>query len=336
MITQDNTGDSDAIVALSRQRIEKGSRSFAVAARLFDVPTRASAYMLYAWCRYCDDVVDGQELGFARDSAASARSENAVSVVDMLDRKTREALSGSADEPEFVALSRVVRQHAIPDRHPLELIDGFRMDANGQHYETIEQTLTYCYHVAGVVGVMMAMIMGVRDRAVLDRASDLGIAFQLTNISRDVIADAKADRIYLPAQWLRQAGISPENLADPANREAVAGVVARLLDLADAYYASAAHGMPYLPLRSAWAVGAASSVYRAIGTLVRKRGAAAWDTRTSTSRARKIGGVAAGLMVALKAKTLRRGTTPPARLGLWTMPADERSPGDRPPMRTAS
>ena len=81
------------------------------------------------------------------------------------------------------------------------------MDVDDRAYETLEDTLDYCYHVAGVVGVMMAMIMGVRKSATLNRASDLGLAFQLTNIARDVMDDAKMGRVYLPRQWLAEAGV---------------------------------------------------------------------------------------------------------------------------------
>jgi phytoene synthase len=153
---------------------------------------------------------------------------------------------------------------------------------------------------------------------VLRRASDLGIAFQLTNIARDVVADQAAGRVYLPRQWLEEAGLSREDMATPANRGRLFAVVARLLDLAEPYYASSRVGMAHLPFRAAWAVGAASAVYRDIGTLVRQRGADAWDRRASTSPSRKLAGVAAGLAAAIN----RRGHTGAAgarsRDGLWT------------------
>ena len=79
-------------------------------------------------------------------------------------------------------------------------------------YRTIDDTMRYCYHVAGVVGLMMASIMGARDEAVLDRACDLGLAFQLTNIARDIIDDAKIGRCYVPAEWLLDAGIPPKEV----------------------------------------------------------------------------------------------------------------------------
>jgi phytoene synthase len=234
------------LVEFSRARIEKGSKSFALAARLFPPETRESAYMLYAWCRHCDDLVDDQVLGHARAQTTPAH-DSARETVDRLEQQTRAALAGQPSEPAFEALQKVALRHEIPDAYPLELIAGFRMDADGRTYDTIEDVLEYCYHVAGVVGVMMAMVMGVRDSAVLRRASDLGIAFQLTNIARDVVPDHAAGRVYLPRQWLDEAGLSREDMAIAANRDRLFDVVARLLDLAEPYYVSSRVGMANLP-----------------------------------------------------------------------------------------
>ncbi len=305
------------LVEFSRARIEKGSKSFALAARLFPPEPRESAYMLYAWCRHCDDLVDDQVLGHARAQTMPAH-DSARETVDRLEQQTRTALAGQPSEPAFEALQKVALRHEIPDAYPLELIAGFRMDADGRTYETIEDVLEYCYHVAGVVGVMMAMVMGVRDAAVLRRASDLGIAFQLTNIARDVVADQAAGRVYLPHQWLDEAGLSRADMAIAANRDRLFNVVARLLDLAEPYYASSRVGMAHLPFRAAWAVGAASAVYRDIGTLVRQRGPEAWDQRVSTSPSRKLAGVAAGLSAAVNRRGHAGKMDSPSRDGLWT------------------
>ena len=307
----------DAIVEYSRKLIERGSKSFAGAARLFDPEMRASAYMLYAWCRHCDDEIDGQELGFQRDQADPVSPQERLR---RLECKTRAAIAGHADDQVFEALARVVAKHKIPARHPLELLEGFRMDVEGRQYRTLDDTLSYCYHVAGVVGVMMAVIMGVRDRATLNRAADLGIAFQLTNIARDVIPDAAAGRVYLPADWLREAGISPADIADPARRDAVFAVTQRLLDEADRYYRSARYGLPALPLRAALAIAAARRIYRRIGFLVRKRGAHAWDTRLGVSKRGKMAqALLSGLSIG-RAHASRAVKKPPSRDGLWTKP----------------
>ena len=311
----------DELATFSRERIEKGSKSFALAARLFPPHTRDSAYMLYAWCRHCDDVVDDQELGFNNPSSRLSPVSDLAERVEDLKRKTREACRQNASEPVFQALALVCARHAIPERHPLDLIAGFQMDADGRRYETIEDTLEYCYHVAGVVGVMMALVIGVKERRVLEHAADLGMAFQLTNIARDIVADHATGRIYLPAAWLRRAGLDHNTMALPKNREALASVAEQVLDAAEPYYQSAEIGVRHLPLRSAWAITTAATVYRDIGLAVRRQGAAAWDHRVSTSKAQKLGGVARGLGSAIAAQARPLQAAPdPARDGLWTKP----------------
>ena len=184
--------------------------------------------------------------------------------------------------PAFAALQEVAQRHALPERYAQEHLRGFAMDAHGREYITIDDALEYCYHVAGVVGLMMAMIMGAKGEATLDRACDLGLAFQLSNIARDIVEDARNDRCYLPAQWLSEEGVPRKELALPAHRPAVARLAARLVDLAEPYYAYANQGLPALPLRSAWAIATARGVYREIGIQVKARGAPAWDQRVST------------------------------------------------------
>jgi phytoene synthase len=263
----------DDIVEQSRQAIERGSRSFAAAARLFDPDTRASAYMLYAWCRHCDDLTDGQELGWG---ATELPADAAEAHIESLRDTTRRALAGEAvDDPLFVGLAHVVAKHEIPHRYPLEHLEGFAMDVDGHEYLELEDTLRYCYHVAGVVGVMMAYIMGARDEDALHRATDLGLAFQLTNIARDVMDDAAVGRVYLPARRLEAVGVPVDEISERRHRGAVFEVTRGLLDEADRYYASAVVGLSSLPFRSAWAVATAKEVYQDIGRIVREPGARA-------------------------------------------------------------
>jgi 15-cis-phytoene synthase len=307
----------DPVVALSRELMQKGSKSFALAARLLPKGIREDSMLLYAWCRHCDDVIDDQVLGFAKEEAGQGTPLDRLASLRI---KTEKAIRGEADEAEFIALGRVVKKHAIPDRHPFELLRGFEMDASGRVYRTLDNTLDYCYHVAGVVGVMMAMIMGVRDAATLNRASDLGIAFQLTNIARDVIDDAKIGRIYLPRDWLDIAGVREQEIADPAHRQAVFQVTKRLVREADVYYRSALYGMRELPLGAAVGIGAARRVYRDIGRAVVNRGPRAWDGRAVVGKKRKLAAAFSGAVAALRAHTLLRVMPGPSRDGLWTMP----------------
>lgn len=296
--------------------IRGGSKSFALASRLFDAATREHVWDLYTWCRHCDDVIDGQVLGHPIHAVADGRDR-----LRGLRLATAAAFDGeTAPGSPFAALGRVASRTSLPRRLAEDHLAGFAMDVESRRYDTIDDTLDYGYHVAGAVGLMMAWVMGVRDPAVLCRASDLGIAFQLTNIARDVAADADAGRVYLPGAWLAdaQARVDAGFTHDRAAAARVAAVVARLLSEADRYYRSAWYGIADLPLRSAWAVATARLVYRAIGRRVAARGDAAWTSRAVVSTPRKLGFVAlATVQVAWLAIT-RRLVVCPERSGLYT------------------
>ncbi len=306
---------NDALVDASRDSIQRGSTSFAAAARLFDPRIREDAYMLYAWCRHCDDAIDGQVMGHGAVGLDPVLARRKLAE---LEDKTRRAMAGMAtDDPAFAAFQRVVLRHGIPAQHPLDLLQGFRMDVEGRCYRSLQDTLLYAYHVAGVVGVMMAYVMGGRDPDTLRRASDLGLALQLTNIARDVIEDARGGRVYLPGDWLGAAS-NPAAVTDPANRMTVFATTERLLAEAEPYYASARWGLKSLGFRSAWAVAAALGVYRQIGVKVRAMGPTGMDQRVSTGGVAKLALVLQGGIVAARAVTVDGQRREPDRAGLWT------------------
>jgi len=278
----------DSVTAHGHASIKKGSKSFALASRVLPPVLRDDASMLYAWCRYCDDVIDGQEMGHGQ--IADYKTGQGERLAE-LTRLTHAALNGEpTDNPIFAGLARVFRAHDIPHIHADELLKGFQMDVQDRIYKTVDDILDYCYHVAGVVGVMMAYIMGVRDAATLDRASDLGLAFQLTNIARDVVDDAKADRVFVPQDLLVAAGapIEAAALADERYWPAAHNAACAQLDIAERYYASAKVGIKELPFRCAWAICAALKVYREIGETLRMRGPEAWQGRVSAGKGRKL------------------------------------------------
>lgn len=307
---------TDKLEQHAAQTIAAGSKSFATAARLFDPATRRSALMLYAWCRHCDDVIDDQQLGFYARQTSDQSSETRLHELRQL---TRRAYAGeSMHSPAFAAFQEVALGHGIPERYPLAHLDGFAMDVAQRHYVTVADTLAYCYHVAGVVGIMMAWIMGAKDEATLDRACDLGLAFQLTNIARDIIEDAQIGRCYLPAQWLEEAGIPRHEMTAPRHREALAGVAQQLIDLAEPYYDSAHGGLTALPPRCAWAIATARGVYREIGIKVKAHGPRAWDARISTGKGDKARLLGQGLAQAMASRWQR---PMPRSSGLWQRPA---------------
>jgi phytoene synthase len=307
----------DAIVAHSEASMEKGSSSFRAAARLFGQELREDVWQLYAWCRHCDDQIDGQDHGGASEALTPEVRRERLAI---LRRETRAALAGEAvTDPAFVAFQRVALKHDLPEQWPLELLDGFAMDVDGVTYETGEETLAYCWGVAGVVGVMMATIMGARDPAVLERAQDLGLAFQLTNICRDVREDAENGRVYLPAAALRAAGVAPtaEALGDPESHAQAYEVVRAQLALAESYYSSARVGIRDLPFRGALAVAAARDVYREIGRRILRAGPQALGSRMSVPKPVLALLVGRGALVAIWSRAERL-LPRPARPAVWS------------------
>ncbi len=308
--------DRAALVKTAQDSIAKGSKSFALASKLFDPKIRERAWLLYSWCRRCDDIADGQDHGGAMSTV-----DNPHERLAFLRTMTERALAGeTTGDPAFDALGRVVAECHIPPAWPRDLVQGFAMDADDFSPRTTDDLLTYCYHVAGVVGLMMAVVMGVdpNDDATLDRACDLGLAFQLANIARDIGEDADAGRCYIPATWLGKADIAPGEHMKPHARSALAGIGAQLADMASQYEASARHGTPALPFRSAWAVMAAAGIYGDIARTVAKKGAHAWDSRIFTSGRDKLWWVWKGYWLTLNRRSTYQPIARPQ--GLWMRP----------------
>lgn len=303
--------DRNALVATAGRTIQQGSRSFHAASQLFDRETRERAWLLYSWCRHCDDVADGQELGRAAD-----RPGGDVAALEDLTRRT---LAGERiDQFPFLALAAVLRECPIPEHFLLDHLKGFALDAEGWRPQSEQDLVDYCYYVAGAVGCMMAIVMGVdaRDDETLASASALGIAFQLANIARDVRDDREAGRCYLPADWLAEYGLGPQGEGDP---EALGALVQRMMALADRYEVQARGGMPRLPFRARWAVMAAARIYGAIGKQVVSLGTAAWDERVVIRRRSKLRFLLSSFVEALRT---RDGDHDPLR--------DHRAAADRP------
>ena len=304
------------VIGHARAAIARGSKSFAMASQLFDPVTRDRAMLLYAWCRHTDDVIDGQVLGQGRNDDTRPPAERLAEVVRLTEMALADQPTG---EPAYDALARVVRETAMPPQYPRDLVHGFRIDMEERPFRTFDDTLAYCYHVAGCVGVMMAIVMGVSpdDEATLDRACDLGIAFQLNNIARDVVEDAMNGRRYIPDEWLASVDLTPNSFAFPANRRQLSRLVSRLVFAAEDYEASARFGTPALSWRAAWAVLSAARIYGGIGRKVRDAGADGLENRMSTSKTEKLQAVSVALTETLWRS--RRWPLPGSvRAGLWT------------------
>ncbi len=297
--------DRTALLAHARVSIMRGSKSFAAASRLFDQTTRERVWLLYAWCRRCDDLADDQDHGGALGDQAGAAARLAT-----IRALTAMALAGEAtDDLSFDAFGLVARETGITAAMANDVIAGFALDAADWRPRSEADLMQYCYHVAGAVGVMMAVVMGVdpADEDTLDRACDLGLACQLANIARDVDEDDAADRCYIPLEWLAEADIPPGEQMKPHYRTALVPLIHRMCEMEKAYEASARIGAGRLNFRQRWAVMAAAGIYGEIARAVDKAGLHAWDHRVSTSGLAKLWHVAHGLWEAI---------TPPPKTAL--------------------
>ncbi|MEL7343682.1 MAG: phytoene/squalene synthase family protein [Pseudomonadota bacterium] len=260
-----------------RTSIRHGSLSFYAASKLLPARMRDPALALYAFCRLADDAVDLNE-------------EKTAAVFRLRERLDAIYAGAPHDAPEDRAFADVVRVHRIPKTVPDALLEGFAWDALEQTYSTLSEVRAYGARVASTVGIMMALIMGVRDEHALARAADLGVAMQLTNIARDVGEDAREGRLYLPTDWLSDAGLSEGDIfANPIPSEPIRTMTKRLLREADRLYLRAEAGIPALPRQARPGIFAARHVYAGIGGVIAKNGYDSITTRARTNTSAKIG-----------------------------------------------
>jgi phytoene synthase len=266
------------VLASCERLMRTGSHSFFAASRILPKRFKHAATAVYAFCRVADDAVDEMPPGASIDV-----------VIDYLRERLDAIYRG---EPFLIdadiAFAAIVREYAIPKAIPMALLEGFQWDASGRDYETLEALYDYATRVAGTVGAMMTLVMGGRSAQTIARACELGVAMQLTNIARDVGEDARRGRIYLPLQWMREAGIDPEEfLRRPQHSAALAGVIARLLRVADQLYVGAETGIASLPRDCRPAIMSARLFYADIGRVIRRRGCDAIGQRAVVGAPRK-------------------------------------------------
>lgn len=270
---------SNELISSSNEIIKQGSKSFSLAARLFKKDIFESAILLYRWCRFCDDEIDGTEKHLQADKLNYLREQTELAIKNM-----------PVQHEAFVALRQVVKKHGIPAHYPLELINGLEMDVKNATYNSLEDLKLYCYRVAGVVGLMMAHIMKISNEGALKSACDMGMAMQMTNIARDVVTDADMGRIYLPLNWLSEEQVPnfSASIKNPIYHRKIHRVTKRLLREASNLYASGDIGIKYLEPKSRFAIISARYIYSDIGRLVTKLGPQAWYQRTYVPLYRKL------------------------------------------------
>jgi 15-cis-phytoene synthase len=257
--------------------IRTGSLSFHAASRLLPDSVRNPALILYAFCRLADDEVDeGAHKGAA--------------VLQLTERLDLAYAGRPRNSPEDRAFAAIIEEFDMPRALPEALLEGLAWDAVGRRYHTLSDVRGYSARVASAVGAMMCVLMRVRDGHALARACDLGVAMQLTNIARDVGEDARAGRLYLPLDWLHEAGIAPEDLlSDPRPNPDLRRMVTRLLAEADRLYLRSEAGISVLPRNARMGIWAARLIYAGIGTEVRRQGCDSISRRAHTNAMQKIG-----------------------------------------------
>lgn len=214
------------------------------------------ATRLYRFCRYIDDLAD--------------EAPDLPHAFEHLNKIQAELIAGESNDVIISDALALFGECDIPIQIPIELIKGVLTDLNLVRTKTEVQLLEYCYQVAGTVGIMMCKVLNVSDRHALHHAIDLGIAMQLTNIARDVYADALMDRVYLPESITGL--LSPDDVItlSEANHSKLSQAITVILKQADRYYASGYDGLVHLPFRSRVSILIAAKLYQQIGVEIKR------------------------------------------------------------------
>jgi len=277
---------SSADTAVCRALLQGGSRSFFAASVLLPNSVREPAAALYAFCRIADDAID-------------CGIDKAAALQELRARLDRIYEGNPENVPADRAFAEVVWRFEIPKSLPLALLEGFEWDSVNRRYEDLSQLKAYGVRVAGTVGAMMAMVMNVRDPALIGRACDLGVAMQLTNIARDVGEDARSGRLYLPLDWMRAAKIEPDAwMLRPIFNDSLSMVIERLLRTAEELYARSDAAIAELPSACRPGMYAARLLYSEIGHELARRNFDSVNRRAVVPLSRKARIIARALIPA--------------------------------------
>jgi phytoene synthase len=244
---------------------------------------RDALYAVYAFCRTVDDIADlGDERGVDR---AAQRTE--------LERWRRDVArcyepGGCPEHPIAAGLARAVSEFAIPREALLAIIDGVEMDLDQVRYETAEELYPYCYRVASAVGLCCIEIFGYTDPRAREYAVNLGTALQLTNIMRDVGADARAGRVYVPQEDLRKFGVTTEDLRAGRYTDEFVSLMRHQAARARQFYRAARDAFPTVDARSLVAAEIMGRIYRALLDEIEARGFHVFEERVTVPTGRKL------------------------------------------------
>jgi len=260
------------------QKKAAGSGSSFYYSFLFLPPERRRAITaLYAFCREVDDVVDEcPDPQVARAKLAWWRAELAATY------------DGRPSHPVTQSLSEAGRRFNLPQELLAEIIDGMEMDLNQSRYPEFKTLHLYCYRVASVVGLLAAEIFGYEDRRTLKYAHDLGLAFQLTNIIRDVGEDARRGRIYLPQDELARFGVAENDILAGRDSDAFRALMDFQVARAEQYYDQAFAQLPAQDRRAQRPGLVMAAIYRTLLWEIRKDGCRVLDRRIALAPLRKL------------------------------------------------
>ena len=260
-----------------QQKAAASGSSFYYAFHFLPLPRRRAITALYAFCREVDDVVDEvHDEGVAQAKLAWWRQEIAA------------AFDGSPQHPVAKALAPVVREFSLPAEHFQTIIDGMAMDLVQTRYLDFAALELYCHRVAGVVGLLSAEIFGYANASTRGYARDLGIAFQLTNICRDVGEDARRGRVYLPQEDLAKFGVAPSSILRSEYTPAFAQLMAFEFDRARAWYDKAAAQLPDEDRKAQRTGLVMAAIYRTLLDEIARDGYRVLDRKTSLTPVRKL------------------------------------------------
>ena len=216
-----------------QQKAKSSGSSFYYSFAFLPKDKREAITALYAFCREVDDVVDEcSDYQVAKIKLAWWRNE------------IEGMYANNPQHPVSKALILYIHTYNLAKEHFLEIIDGMEMDVNFNRYEDFKQLQLYCYRVASVVGLLTASIFGYQNRATLKYAHDLGMAFQLTNIIRDVGEDARMGRIYLPLDELKKAKVTEDDILHSRQTPQFKELMDYQIERAESYYDKALRELP--------------------------------------------------------------------------------------------
>jgi phytoene synthase len=239
---------------------------------------RQAIYALYAFCRTVDDAVD---------QGTATPSEQRRILADWRLELAR-AYEGRPTQPIALHLADVVRAFPVPRQHLEAILDGVEMDIDRRRYATFDELFEYCYRVAAAVGLACIEIFGYSDVRARDYAVNLGIALQLTNILRDLRADAERGRIYLPLDEIRRFGYSEDELLQGRWTPGFLALMRFQADRAHAYYRAARSARPPADRRRLIAAEIMGGIYHALLREIEARQFRVFDGRIRVSNPRKI------------------------------------------------